>query len=94
MLCHPFVIGELALGNLSDRTAILADLENLPAVPLATDGEVRRLIDQHGLAGSGIGYVDAHLAASARLAGAQGIWTRDRRLKAVLPRLMLEAGPG
>lgn len=94
VLCHPFVIGELALGNLSDRAGILADLENLPAAPLASDVEVRRFIDQHGLAGSGIGYVDVHLAASARLGAAQGVWTRDRRLKAVLSRLSLDAAPG
>lgn len=94
VLCHPFIIGELALGNLSGRAAILADLENLPAAPTASDEEVRRFIDDHGLAGSGIGYVDAHLAASARLGAAQGVWTRHRRLKGVLSRLMLDVDPG
>ncbi|WP_439632548.1 type II toxin-antitoxin system VapC family toxin [Glycocaulis sp.] len=88
-VCHPFIIGELALGNLSDRADILADMENLPIAPLAADEEVRRLIDQHGLAGSGIGYLDAHLAASAKLGALQGLWTRDRRLARVLDRLGL-----
>lgn len=88
-VCHPFIIGELALGNLADRADILADLENLPAVPQASDGEVLRLIDTYSLAGSGIGYVDAHLAASAKLGALQGLWTRDKRLARVLDRLGL-----
>ncbi|MFC4726037.1 type II toxin-antitoxin system VapC family toxin [Glycocaulis abyssi] len=88
-VCHPFIIGELALGNLADRSDILADLENLPAAPQASDGEVRRFIDAYDLAGSGIGYVDAHLAASAKLGALQGLWTRDKRLARVLDRLGL-----
>ena len=91
-VCHPFIVGELALGNLSDRETILAYLENLPAAPLASDEEVRRLIDQYTLAGSGIGYVDAHLAASAKLGALQGLWTRDKRLARVLEGLGLAVG--
>lgn len=89
VLCHPFIIGELMLGQLSNRSAILNDLENLPAAPVASDTEVRWLVDLHRLPGSGIGYVDAHLAASALLCGARGLWTRDKRLLRVLDQLAL-----
>ncbi len=64
---HPFVIGELALGHLRRRAAILAALQDLPQATVAHDDEVMRLIDQHSLFGLGIGYVDVHLLAAVRL---------------------------
>ena len=69
--------------------AILSDLESLPKAVVASDGEVRRLIDHDGLAGSGIGYVDAHLLAASRLTQGARLWSRDRRLQAVAERLRL-----
>jgi predicted nucleic acid-binding protein len=80
--CHPFVIGELACGRLSDRGQVLALLEALPCPPLAEHSEVLTLIDRAGLAGSGVGWIDAHLLASAML-GRIGIWTLDRTLDRV-----------
>jgi predicted nucleic acid-binding protein len=81
VLAHPWVVGELALGHLGPRRgAILADLERLPRAPVATDAETRRLVEERGLAGSGIGWVDAGLLASALLAGAR-LRTSDRRLR-------------
>jgi predicted nucleic acid-binding protein len=57
---HPFVIGELALGNLRDRR-VLSVLARLPSAPVAFESEVLMFIERHALHGSGIGYVDAHL---------------------------------
>lgn len=79
---HPFVLGELACGNLKARTSVLALLRALPTAIMATDEETLAFIEQHNLMGRGIGYVDAHLCASARLSGAQ-LWTRDKRLRAI-----------
>ena len=77
---HPFVIGEIALGHLKPREAILMALDDLSKVTVATESEVLRFIEKHdALYGSGISYVDAHLLASARLSG-MSIWTRDRNL--------------
>ena len=85
---HPFVVGELACGNLRARVEVLALLQSLPPVPRATEREVLYFIDTHGLMGCGIGYIDAHLLASSRLAGAS-LWTRDKRLHAVATELAL-----
>ena len=88
--CHPFVIGELACGNLRNRDELLALLAALLALPKAADQEVLNYIDQHGLAGTGLGLVDVHLLASCQLAGGQ-LWTRDRRLSRAAARLGLAA---
>jgi predicted nucleic acid-binding protein len=87
---HPFVIGELALANLRQRATILDSLRELPAAPVASDKEVLAFIDSHALAGSGVGYIDAHLLASATLSNGGSLWTRDRRLRAVTVKLGLD----
>jgi predicted nucleic acid-binding protein len=80
VVMHPFVIGELALGNIRQREAMLDALLGLPRAAVAADGEVPHFITRHGLAGRGIGYVDVHLLASARLTAETLLWTNDRRL--------------
>lgn len=89
ILVHPFVIGELALGNMRQRELVLSALRNLPQARVATDTEVLHLIDRHALFGRGIGYVDAHLLAAARITGGATLWTRDRRLHGVANQLGL-----
>lgn len=89
VLTHPFVVGELACGNLKNRNAVLSLLQDLPAAPVATDEEVLFFIEQHGLMGRGIGYVDAHLLSAVSLAGNGRLWTRDKRLCAVTESLRL-----
>ncbi len=89
VLTHPFVIGELALGNLRQREAVLNSLADLPMARLATDAEVLHFIDRHGLAGSGVGYIDAHLLAAARLTAGAQLLTNDRRLHGVAAKLRL-----
>ena len=82
VLVHPFVIGELACGHLSNRTRILALLHRLPPAPRATDSEVLAFIERRSLMGVGVGYVDTHLLAAAAL-GRVPILTSDRRLARV-----------
>lgn len=79
VLIHSWVIGELACGNLCNRADVLEPLQGLPAAVVASDQEVLLMIEQDQLMGRGIGYVDAHLLASAKLSHCQ-LWTRDRRL--------------
>ncbi|MFM9101772.1 MAG: type II toxin-antitoxin system VapC family toxin [Cyanobium sp.] len=82
VLIHPWVIGELACGTLSNRRQVLELLQGLPAATVASDAEVLLLIELDQLMGRGIGYVDVHLLASARLSHCW-LWTQDRRLEAV-----------
>ncbi len=83
VLMHSCVVGELACGNLNNRTEVLTLLRGLPQAALATDPEVLYFIEQHRLMGRGIGYIDAHLLASVSLASPSLLWTRDRRLASV-----------
>lgn len=89
VLCHPFVIGELACGHLRQRAKVLAALNNLSAAPMATDAEALTMLNRHHLAGRGIGWVDVHLLTSTALAGNAQLWTRDKRLAAVAKDLQL-----
>jgi len=82
VLTHPFVIGELACGNLRNRRQILDYLACLPQVPLASSEEVLFFIEQHQIMGKGIGYIDVSLLASTVLATCR-LWTRDLRLKKI-----------
>jgi predicted nucleic acid-binding protein len=91
VLAHPFVIGELALGNLRQRDLVLDALGQLPRAVVASDEEVLRFISGLRLFGRGIGYVDAHLLAAARLTPDARLWTRDRRLRTVAADLGLAA---
>ena len=90
VLVHPFIIGELALGHLRQREAVISGLMDLPESMVAGDDEVLRFIEKNALAGSGIGYVDAHLLASARLTSAR-LLTGDKLLHKTAEALGLAA---
>ena len=79
VVCHPFIIGELACGNLKNRKEILSLLEALPTATTADHKEVLYFIEQHQLMGIGLGYIDVHLLASARLSRIR-FWTKDKKL--------------
>jgi predicted nucleic acid-binding protein len=86
ILMHPFVLGELACGNLSNRAEVLSLLAEMPMTATASDDEALSLIETRALMGRGIGYIDVHLLASAFLSGAV-LWTTDKRLAAVAKKL-------
>lgn len=88
VLMHVYVVGELALGKLQDRSVIQA-LLRLPQAPMASASELLRYIEAVSLFGMGIGYVDAHLLAAASLSPSTQIWTRDKRLRAASQQLGL-----
>jgi predicted nucleic acid-binding protein len=91
VLAHPYVIAELALGTLRQRDFVIARLRRLQQAIVASDTELLDFIGRHALFGVGIGFVDAHLLASARLTPEARLWTRDRRLDAAARRLSLAA---
>jgi predicted nucleic acid-binding protein len=82
VLAHPCVIGEIALGSVKRRVEVLRNLTNLPAATVATHEEVMTFIERHGLANTGVGYVDACLLASAALTPGAALWARDKNLRA------------
>ncbi len=93
ILVHPFVIGELALGDLRQRRFVLSGLDRLSKRQIATEKEVLRFIEAQGLHGRGIGYVDAHLLAAVRLTPGTWLWTLDKRLEVLASALNLAMRP-
>ena len=80
VLIHPFVIGELACGQLARRHEVLSLLSTLPQTGQATDDETLLFIDRHLLMGKGLGYIDVHLLASVVITDEARIWTTDKQL--------------
>ena len=86
VLCHPFVVGELACGTLQKRGEILSMLKALPAANSLENEEVMSFLEAQRLYGHGLGWVDAHLLASTLLAKC-AIWTFDKPLRRAAARL-------
>ncbi|SRR5258706_247209 len=81
VMVHPFVIGELACGNLKNRSEILSLLKSLPSTSLVKDDDILFFIERQNLMGRGLGLIDIHLLASAKLAHVS-LWTEDKKLDA------------
>mgnify|MGYP001822154589 FL=1 len=88
VMCHLFIIGELACGNLKNRNEIISLLQSLPLAPTIEFDEFIFFIDRNHLMGKGIGFVDVHLLASAQLTGIP-LWTANKRLKSAADQLEL-----
>lgn len=82
VLVHPFIVGEIACGNLAERKVVLELLQDLPAARVAEADEVLTYIERQRLSGKGLGYVDVHLLAAVALTVGASLWTRDKRLRA------------
>jgi len=93
-LAHPYIVGELACGNLRSRGEFLGLLQGLPQASAASDDEVLLFIEQRRLMGLGIGYIDAHLLVATALTADARLWTRDKRLATAAHRLGLGVTPG
>lgn len=79
VICHPFIVGELACGSIKNRSEILSLLRSLPTSVQSENEEVLQFIETHDLMAKGAGYIDMHLSASAVLTGVT-IWTFDKNL--------------
>lgn len=91
ILIHPFIVAELALGSLQERTRTLALLDRLPRVRVAQLSEVRGMIETRRLYSLGIGLTDAHLIASVFLTPSTLLWTKDKQLRKVADSLDIHA---
>lgn len=85
---HPFVTGELALGNPANRMKMVEMLNALPPTHIVDQGSLIAFVEANAIGGTGIGFVDAHLLASAFGQKLQ-LWTLDKRLTAQAERLGL-----
>lgn len=88
VMIHPFIIGELACGNLVNRDETLELLSQLRPATVSEHDEVLGYISGRHLYGRGVGYVDVHLLSSASIDGAL-LWTGDKRLHSVAAELGL-----
>ena len=88
VICHPFIIGELACGNISNRNEILSLLKSLPLAPVLEFDEFLFFIEENQLMRIGIGFVDVHILASAKLSGTL-LWTADKKLNSAASNLSL-----
>lgn len=85
---HPFIVGEIACGNLTNRVEIIDLLKALPEVLMVSHDEILQFIENRELYGKGLGYIDIHLLASSFI-NKVPLWTRDKRLSAVSSELKL-----
>jgi len=88
VVCHSFIVGELACGNLKNRSEILSLLHALPMATYTEHEEVMQFIENNSLMGKGLGYIDMHLLASAILSKVP-LWTLDKKLNQVSLKLGL-----
>ena len=77
---HPYIVGELAVGNLPDRARNVGRLRAMQQIPVSTDEEFHVFLERQGLAGTGLGFVDIHLLAAVARQSGVCLWTRDKRL--------------
>ena len=89
VVSHPFIIGELACGNISNRTEIISLLQALPSLDVVENEELLQFIEQNKMMGTGLGFVDVHLLATAMLAGIP-LWSQDKKLKKACSRLSID----
>jgi len=82
VLCHPFIIGELACGTLKNRNELFSLFKSLPIAKIVEHDEVLKFIEKRNLMGMGLGYIDIHLLASAILSDSP-IWSLDKKLNKI-----------
>ena len=89
VVSHPFIIGELACGNIRNRIEIISLMYSLPMLDVVEHEELLLFIEHNKMMGTGIGFVDVHLLAASILAGIP-LWTRDKKLKQICSRLSID----
>jgi hypothetical protein len=92
VLAHPFVTGELALGNLRQREIVLNALADLP---MPASRQTRRFfISSTAMGCSDAGSdISTPICSPRRTDGRCGVWTNDKRLRGVAVKLGLAFTP-
>jgi len=89
VVSHPFIIGELACGNICNRAEIISLMQSLPTLDAVEHEELLVFIEHNKIMGTGLGFVDVHLLAAAMLEGIP-LWTQDKKLKQACSRLSID----
>lgn len=89
VVCHPFIVGELVCGNISNRAEIISLMQSLPMLEVVEHEELLLFIEHNKMMGKGLGFVDVNLLAAAMLAGIP-LWTQDKKLKQACIRLNID----
>lgn len=84
VICHPYIVGEVACGTPPARKAIIGMLSELESAPVAAQDEFLAMMDTRQLYGRGCGYVDMCLLASALLSERTFVWTLDKRFESLV----------
>ena len=79
---HDLVYGELLIGDRGGRKKTLTDYERMHQARMVPHHQVVEFVRARDLHGRGIGWIDAHLLASAIVDGMQ-MWTADPRFAAI-----------
>jgi len=91
VLCHPFIIGELASGSIANRVEVLSLLRALPESMIADHDEAMHFLHERHLHGQGVGWIDVHILTSASLSKSK-LWTRDHALKRAAEKMGIREG--
>ena len=89
VVCHPFIIGELACGGIKNRHEIFNLLNDLPSSDVLDHHDIMEFIEHRKIMNKGIGYVDVHLLGSA-LVSESPLWTFDKALRKIANQLSIE----
>jgi predicted nucleic acid-binding protein len=93
VVCHPYVVAEVACGTPPSRKVIISMLGELESTSVATQEELLAMLDAQQLYGHGCGFVDISLLASAMLVGNVKIWTLDKRFELMVGELSMAYRP-
>ena len=93
VICHPYVVAEIACGTPPERQAIINMLADLDSAPVATQNELLAMMNNRKLFGRGCGFVDMSLLASSLISEKLHIWTVDKRFELIASELGLAYKP-
>jgi predicted nucleic acid-binding protein len=93
VICHPYVVAEIACGTPPSRQAIINMLADLESAPVATQDELLTMMNTRKLFGRGCGFVDMSLMASSLISEKLRIWTVDKRFELIASVLGLAYKP-
>lgn len=89
---HPFVYGELLVGDPGGRLPLLRDYPFMTEASILGHDEVVEFVRLRRLHGRGVGWIDVHLLASA-LVNKMPLWTTDPRLRVLAEELSVAYHP-